>query len=99
MRVTDRAQYRAGRAVTGQKQVFLAEQASEWSVGEKGRLYREQGRSLQAELGWEEKGFGQRTARPGDPRVWNLGIQVGRSRAKLYTPLHFISLGSNELLL
>ena len=66
---------------------------------EKRRLYREQRRSLQAKLGWEEgvPGRGRQGQETQGSGIWVVRLAGGR--AKLYTPLHFISLDSNELLL
>ena len=98
--VTERTPCREGRAVTEAGTVFLAQQMHRrWHTGKR-QGFRERRRSLPGKTGLGgEGGSRQRSARPGAPRVWNPGSQVGGSQGKVLNPLHFISLGSDELLL
>lgn len=90
----DRAQYWAGRAVTeaGTESSWLNRCTAGGAQGKGKALQRAEEESA-GKTGLGEGGSRQRTARPGDPRVWNLGGQVGGRQGKALNTSAFYQSG------
>ena len=91
----DRAQYWAGRAVTeaGTESSWLNRRTAGGAQGKGKALQRAEEESA-GKTGLEgEGGSRQRRARPGDPRVWNLGSQVGGRQGKALNTSAFYQSG------
>ena len=81
--VTDRAPYRAGRAVTeAETESSWLNRHTEGGVEGKEKALQRAEEESAGKTGLGGGGSRQRTARPGDPRVWNLGSQVGGRQGK-----------------
>lgn len=91
----DRAQYWAGRAVTeaGTESSWLNRRTAGGAQGKGKALQRAEEESAGKTGLGGEGGSRQRRARPGDPRVWNLGSQVGGRQGKALNTSAFYQSG------